>query len=218
MTELIKKLEGTLVYVQLHKPVDCYEKAKGQEWKASIVVDEDTADLWEEQFPKQAAKAVKTADLANIYQIEAPHPTEKTQYIITVRKNTKLGNGELVPDLYQPKVLLDAENRKDVTDSVVPANGSTGVISLDIWESTKGPVARLKNVLVKDLIEYEGSTGGAYTPGDEFGEEAEAEAPVVEKPQKTIKVTKPKAAAPVAPTEQTTTKESPPDADDTDPF
>jgi hypothetical protein len=215
MAELIKKLEGTLVYVQLHKPADCWDRAKGQEWKASVVVDEDTADLWEEQFPKQAAKAVKTADFAGIYKIEAPYPGEKKQYIITVRKNVKLGNGETVPELYQPKVLLEAEGRKDVTATITPANGSTGVISLDIWESAKGPVARLKNVLVKDLIEYEGGSGGSYNPGDEFGDDAEPEPEV--KPEKTIKVTKPK-AAPKADAPEPAKAEDKPLSDPDDPF
>lgn len=216
MADLIKKLTGTLVYVQLQKPTDCFNREKGQEWKASIVVDEDTADTWNEQFPKQSAKVVKTADFAGIYKIEPPIPDAKKQYIITVRKNTKLGNGEMVPDLYQPKVLLEAENRKDVTATVAPANGSTGVISLDIWESQNGPVARLKNVLVKDLIEYEGGSGGTYNPGDEFGEDSEQEdkpAAKPTKPEKTVKVTKPKADPATKPAETEATG-----SDDSDPF
>lgn len=189
MANTLTKLTGTLVFVQLNKPVACFDAAKGMEWKASVVVDEDTADTWNEQFPKQSAKVVKTSDFAGIYKVEAPHPDAKKQYIITVRKNTKLANGEGVPDIYQPKVLLEAEGRKDVTESVIPANGSTGIISLDIWESNKGPVARLKNVLVKDLIEFEGGSGASYNPGDEFGDDEPAEKPA----EKTIKVTKPKA-------------------------
>ena len=55
----LNKLTGTLVYVQVNKPVDCFVKEKGQEWKASIIVDEDTADAWNEAYPKQTATVIK---------------------------------------------------------------------------------------------------------------------------------------------------------------
>lgn len=216
MSNLITSLAGTLVFVQLNKPVDCFTKEKGKEWKASIVVDEDTADAWAEQFPKQAAKVIKTAEFSAIYKTDPPYPNEKKQYIITVRKNTKLGNGEEVPELYQPKVLLAAEGRKDVTHTVIPANGSTGKLSLDIWESQNGPVARLKNVLVLDLIEFEGNTGGVYTPGDEFGDNEGSEPEVkAEAPKKTIKVTKPKEVKETKPAEDAPVAVP---ADEDDPF
>jgi hypothetical protein len=170
----MKTLKGTLVYVQVQHPVDCFDKAKGQEWKSSIVVDEDTADAWNEEYNKQQAIAVKTSEFFEKYKIEPPYPDAKKQYVITVRKNTKLGNGEPVPEIYQPKVFLQEGNtRRDITKDVLVANGSKGYISVDTWEMSKGKVARLRNVLVTDLIEYvkeEGSESKPYEPGDEFDE------------------------------------------------
>ena len=175
---MINKLEGTFVYVQLQTPTDCYERQKGKEWKCSIVVDEDTADEWEEIFPKQAAKAVKTSEFEGIYKIPAPISDAKKQYVITLRKNTKLGNGNEVPEMYQPKVLIpNAGGYKDVTQEVLPGNGSIGTMSVDVWESEKGPVARLKNILVTDMIVYERAEGSSYNPGDEFGDASSAPKP-----------------------------------------
>lgn len=171
----ISKLTGTLLYVQVQEPIDCFVKEKGKEWKASIAVDEDQADAWNEIYTKQTATVVKTAEFEDKYKTPAPFPNAKKQYVITLRKNTKLGNGKDVPELYQPKVLVPGKDGyKDVTREVLVGNGSKGAISVDTWEMTLGSVARLKNILVEELVEYqrpEGS-GEAYNPGDEFSGKA----------------------------------------------
>lgn len=167
----INKLTGTLVYVQVDQPKPCYVAEKGSEWKASIVVDEDTADKWDEAFPKQTAKQVKTAEFENLYKIAAPYPDQRKQYVITLRKNTKLGNGNDVPPQYTPKLFQQKGNSLvDVTHSVLAANGSVGQISVDVYEGKMGTFARLKNILVTELIEYVKPEGGAGSdPGSEFG-------------------------------------------------
>jgi hypothetical protein len=179
MTDTIEKLSGMLVYVQLETPKPCFDPLKGVEWKASIVVDEDTADKWDEQFPKQAAKQIKTDGFEALYKVKPPYPEQRKQYIITLRKNTKLGNGKEVPPMYQPKVFLKKGSKAiEITHSTLVANGSKGQISVDAFEGKMGMFARLKNVLVTDLIEY---VRTEQTLGDEFGLDVEAEAP---KPQK----------------------------------
>lgn len=171
----IRKLTGTLLFVQVQTPVECYTKEKGHEWKASICVDEDTADAWNEDYTKQPATVVKTSEFEGKYKVPAPFPDAKKQYVITLRKNTKLGNGEDVPEIYQPKVLLpqDDGSHKDVTSELLVGNGSKGSISVDLWETRSGNnVARLKNILVTDLVKYEKKEGegSAYVPGSEFGD------------------------------------------------
>lgn len=168
----IAKLEGTLVYVQVQKATKCYEESKGFEWKSSIVVDEDTADAFGELYSKQAAKAVKTADFEKIYKIPAPFPDQKKQFVITLRKNTKLANGNDVPEKYKPRVMERLGNGTlvDVTATKLPANGSKGAISVDHYDAKLGAVARLKNVLVTDMIEYEAAEGSDYEAGDEFSD------------------------------------------------
>lgn len=169
----IKTLKGTLVYVQVQKPVDCFVKEKGKEWKASIVVDEDTADAWADEYPKQAAVAVKTADFKGIYKIDPPIPDAKKQYIITLRRNTEYVKDDVrhpIPDIYKPKVLLKLEDgqRTDITDTILVANGSKGALSVSRRELKVGNVANLQNILVTELIEYEAQ---AHEAGSEFDDD-----------------------------------------------
>ena len=163
----IPMLTGTLVYVQVQQPKQCYEESKGQEWKASIVVSEDDAEQWDETYPKQTAKQVKTSDFLTYYKIPAPFPSQRKQFVITVRKNTQLGNGATVPEKYQPKVFEKVQNKVvDVTKTKLPANGSIGQISIESFEGKMGVFARLKNVLVTEMIEYIKDDDGS---GSEFG-------------------------------------------------
>jgi hypothetical protein len=175
---MISKLTGTLVFACLQDPVACFDKEKGKEWKVGIVVDEDTADEWDKIYKKQPATSVKTSSFEETYKCNAPFPDEKKQYVITLKKNTKLSNGEDVPDKYKPKVLVQtSEGREDVTLTTLVGNGSIGSVSVDHFDSSYGPVARLKNVLVTELVEYTKSEGKSYSSGDEFDDEQPVEPP-----------------------------------------
>lgn len=178
----IDKLTGTLVYVQVDTPKKCYVESKGKEWKCSVVVDEDTADAWDEEYPKQSAKQVKTSDFESIYKIAPPFPDQRKQYIITLRKNTKLANGNDVPAQYQPKVFKKEDGAMlNITKDVLVANGSKGVVSVEVYEGKLGVVGRLKNVLVTELIEYTKKSGGSE--GDEFGLPVKQEPNEFEEPE-----------------------------------
>lgn len=185
------KLQGTLVYVMVDKPTDCYEKSKGQEWKAGIVVDEEQADAFDAIYPKQAAKKVKVTAFKDAYKIDPPEWADKNVWVITLRKNTKLANGEEVPEKYRPKVFTktDKGTMKDITQEVLLANGSEGFISIDHYDAKLGAVARLKNILVTKVIEYV-PTGSSYESGSEFDSESKPAAKAV--------TPKPKAKAPVS--------------------
>jgi hypothetical protein len=179
MSQNLKTLNGTLVYVVMQEPSRCFEAAKGSEWKAGIVVDEDTADAFGELYPKQAAKAVKTTEFEDIYKIPAPNPEAKKQYVITLRKNTKLANGEDVPDKYRPRAFLNTEEgRQDITFETLVGNGSKGKISIEHYEGKLGAVARLQNVLVNELVEYVASASGSSEAGSEFDDEDTPSKPV----------------------------------------
>ncbi len=167
----ISMLTGTLVYVQVDKAKPCYEESKGFEYKASIVISEDDAEGWDEIYPKQTAKQVKTSDFENLYKVPAPFPSQRKQFIVTVRKNTKLGNGNPVPEKYTPKVFEKVGSKiTDVTKEKLPANGSVGQISVETFEGKMGVFARLKNVLVTEMIEYKKDSD---TVGSEFGIEVD---------------------------------------------
>lgn len=189
---MIKQLEGTLVFVMCDRPVECYEKDKGQEWKAGIVItDEDTADEWDEMYPKQPAKKVKASQFEETYKCPVPEDAGKNVWVVTLKKNTKLGNGEPVPDLYRPHVfeLQDGE-RVDVTMTKLTGNGSKGILTVDHWAGDKGNIARLKNVFVTEMKEYVRPEGSGYAPGDEVdlsGTKSSKPAAKEAKPAKAVK-------------------------------
>ena len=163
-------ITGTLVFVSIQTPQTKYQSTE-KEYKAGVVVDEDTADAWNEQFPKQTAKVVKTTDFKDTYKIDAPFPEAKKQYVITLKKPAQYADGNPIPKKYQPKVLVqDGDVAVDVTDSQLPANGSLGKISFEVRENSFGTFAKLRNVLVTTMIEYKKGGGNA---GDDFGLEVQ---------------------------------------------
>ena len=192
----IEKLTGTLVYVQVDKPKKCFVEEKGEEFKASIVISEDDAEAWDDTYTKQPAKQVKTAEFESIYKIKPPFPEQRKQYIVTLRKNTKLGNGSDLPLKYYPKAFQKKGNvLVDITKTILVANGSSGAISVESFMSKMGTeFARLKNIMVVNLIEYEkvsassesGSEFGLALADDGEGNEVKVPAKAAAKPKKAV--------------------------------
>lgn len=159
MANSISKLQGQLLFVKIRDPKDCYDKEKGQEYTASVVVSEDTADQWNEIYKKQPAKKVKRSEFEAQYKCEPPEGDEKNLYVITLKKNTawKNSDGELVPidDKYRPRVYIRQDGElKDVTKTMLPANGSEGVVAVYTRNTDYGAIAQLQKVLVTKLVEY----------------------------------------------------------------
>ncbi len=163
-------IEGTLVFVTIQTPQTKYQSTD-KEFKVGIVVDEDTADSWNERFPKQTAKVVKTSDFKETYKIDPVFPDEKKQYVITIKKPASYKDGTPLPQQYTPKVLLqEGKTAIDVTQSMLPANCSKGKVSFEENSNDFGTFSRLKNVLVTEMIEYKKGGGNA---ADEFGLEVQ---------------------------------------------
>ena len=163
-------IEGTLVFVTIQTPQTKYQSTD-KEFKVGIVVDEDTADIWNERFPKQTAKVVKTSDFKETYKIDPVFPDEKKQYVITIKKPASYKDGKELPEMYRPKVLVqDGKAAIDVTQTILPANGSKGKVSFEENSNDFGTFSRLKNVLVTEMIEYKKGGGNA---ADEFGLEVQ---------------------------------------------
>lgn len=184
MTTLTQNtIEGTLVFVSIQTPQTKYQSSE-KEYKAGVVVDEDTADSWNEMFPKQSAKVVKTSDFKDTYKIDAPFPNEKKQYVITLKKPAQYKDGTPLPKQYQPKVLLaDGKQAIDVTDTMLPANGSVGKISFESNSNDYGVFAKLRNVLVTEMIEYK---KGGSNAGDDFGLEVQGASDFEDKPEQPV--------------------------------
>ena len=65
-------IEGTLVFVTIQTPQTKYQ-SDDKEYKVGIVVDEDTADSWNERFPKQTAE---TTGLVWCKEVILPEETD----------------------------------------------------------------------------------------------------------------------------------------------
>lgn len=177
MTTNTMKLTGMLVYACLDKPVDCFDKDKGQEYKCGVVVDEDTADSFAAEFPKQAARKVKRSEFEGLYKCQPPEGSEKNLYVITLKKNSQITDKATqekvqLPTKYRPRLLQkQGTTLVDITNTQKAANSSYGIVSYEAGETRYGLVARLKNVLVTNLVPYEGG-GSDYEVGDEFGDDS----------------------------------------------
>ncbi len=204
----MNKLTGMLLYVQVQKPVKAYVKAgedpKPDEWKASVAItDEDVVDAYEEYAKsidaKPSIKKVKTAEFEEAYKVAPPEDAGKNIWIITLRKSTKLGKtGKDVPEQYRPRVFEKVGNNHiDVTGSKLPANGSYGTISIDVFTRDNGNSSLyLKNVLVTKMVEYVApERTEVYNPGDEFDEADDGDGGKVQVPESAKAKAKPKASS-----------------------
>lgn len=187
-------IEGTLVYAKVGQPDNKYQSTE-KEWSIEVIVDEDTAEKWDEQFKKQPAKKIKAVDFEAKYRIPVPDHLkgEKNVYGIKVKRQAT-NDGVPVDDSFSPKVYIDdAEgNRTEISKSRLIANGSFGKVSYYISENDFGRFCRLQNVLMDEdkFVEYESSGGGKA--GDEFGSKpVKVEAPRAEvlkaRPEKSVK-------------------------------
>ena len=182
------KVEGMLLYTSIRESVKAYQKPgtdpKSDEWKTSVVLtDEDYVDNLEDWAKKNdvklSLKKVKTAEFEGIYKTKPPEGAAKNVWVWTLRKSVELGKtGKPVPDKYKPKVYQrKGATLVDITATVLVGNGSIGVVSTDLFVRNNGSASiYLKNVLVKDLVEYiKEESGSSYIEGSEFGIPVEEE-------------------------------------------
>lgn len=176
----MKKIEGMLVYVNVQEPVAAFVKSgvppKPKEYKASVVITDKAIKKEYEKFAKSldtlvSIKEVETAEFKEIYKCDPPADAGDEVWVITLRKSTELGKtGKPVPDQYKPRVYERVgKTLVDVTATKLPANGSMGAISLDVFMKTAGGGSIfLKNVLVTEMIEYVKEDRSEGDPGSEF--------------------------------------------------
>ena len=187
-------IEGTLVYAKVGQPDTKYQSTE-KEWSVEVIVDEDTADKWDEQFKKQPAKKIKASEFEAKYKIPLPAHLKGEKNVYGVKlKRQATNDGVPVEDNFRPKVYIDdAEgNRTEIGQSRHIANGSFGKVSYYISTNDFGTFSRLQNVLMDEdkFVEYESSGGGKA--GDEFGSkpvkvEAPREAVLKARPEKSAK-------------------------------
>lgn len=160
------EVNGTLVYVQIDKPVKAFQKPgtdpKPMEYKASVVVtDEDWVDEFEawcaEVDAKPSIKKVKAAEFENLYKCPPPDDAGKNVWVLTFRKSCEQGKtGRPILPQHEPKAYeVVGGTLKDITHTKLVANGSKGVLGVEQWERSNGTMSlSLSEIVVLDLIEY----------------------------------------------------------------
>lgn len=172
-------ISGTILYAKIAEPSYKYQSETEQEFSIDIVVTEDEFDAFGERYPKQKGKAVKTSEFEGIYKIPPVYTSEKKQYILKLKKaatfnNKVTGALEVIPKKYWPSIMTPGKNGKAIPleDGILVANGSKGKVSFEENTNSFGTFAKLKNVLITDLIEYKKEGADA---ANDFGLSTEVE-------------------------------------------
>jgi len=146
-------ISGVLCYVKVIEPVKKYQ-SEDKEFSLDIVVDKATAKEWSKRFPKQKAKIIDREDFEGIFKIPPPFDGDQL-YVVKLKKPAQYKDGQPLPKKYWPKVLVNSkEGAVDLDDGVLVANGSKGKVSFDVTTNDFGTFARLRNILIEELIEY----------------------------------------------------------------
>lgn len=183
-------------FCKIQQPVEAINKAN-TEVSVSVVMDEDTADAWNEANPANLYKSMKNDAFTEKYKFDAPFTDQKKQFVVTVKKMFSKAGVEL-PAKFRPRVfqLIDGKN-VDVTFEKLVGNGSRGKLSYSTYENSFGKFAQLDAILVEDMIEYVSTASDTPAVGSDFGDVALAEAPVGQKA--VVKQSDGQAKAPVKP-------------------
>lgn len=162
-------LEGIACYAKVQVPGNKYQSDE-KEFSIDVVVDKATYKAWGKKFVKQKGKTVDNEDFKEIFKIDPPFEDQDEQCVIKLKKAASYKDGTTLDKKYWPKVLVQKNGKAvSIDEDVLVANGSKVKVSFEIRENSYGTFAKLKNVLVTDLIEYR--QGG--NNGSEFGLEVE---------------------------------------------
>lgn len=192
-------------YTRINKPEDCFDKAKGKEYKTDVIVSKEQAKAWNKQFKKQKAKEIDNEEFEAKYKIAPPFPDQDEQYVFTLRKKSTYADGSPLSEEHRPKVLQPIPGKngnRDITFKTLVGNGSKGALQYrEVDTNEYGVNAQLVAIRVDNLVEYKGGVGPA---GEELGGVSEDDGPselgnTVEEPKETPKAETPKDESGVAP-------------------
>jgi hypothetical protein len=153
-------ISGVFCFAKVTEPAFKYESDTEKEFSIQVVVDEDTFDTFGETYGKQKGKAIKTADFEGIFKIKPPYPNDKKQFVLKLAKGATYKSKETgqlvnVEKKYWPKIMVLENNQPTpIEEGILIANGSKGQVSFEENTNSYGTFAKLKNILVEELIEY----------------------------------------------------------------
>ena len=205
-------IEGVACYVKVHKPYPKYQ-SEDKEFTLDLVISKDQAKQWKKDFKKQPPKEFDNEDFKKIFKIDPPFEDQDEQFVIKVKTEAGYLDGKQKEKKFWPRVLvMEDGSAVDIAEGILVGNGSKVKVSYNVRTNSYGTFAKLKNILVLDLVEFEDGGGAA---GSEFGLQvkgnSEFEEDVDDAP-KTPKSTPAKAPA------KTTKKEEQEEDEDSSPF
>ncbi len=149
----------TFLYTKLNKPTKKYQ-SEAAEYSVDACVSKADAKAWNKAFPKQKAKELDNDEFKKIFKIAPVFAEQEEQFVLKFKRPAQYKDGNPMAEDLQPKVLVKQPNGKlkDVAKKVLIANGSKGVVEYDVIDNDYGTFARLKNIRVDHLIEYQSAT------------------------------------------------------------
>ena len=160
-------IEGVACYVKVHKPYPKYQ-SEDKEFTLDLVISKDQAKQWKKDFKKQPPKEFDNEDFKKIFKIDPPFEDQDEQFVIKVKTEAGYLDGKQKEKKFWPRVLvLNSDGSAvDIEDGILVGNGSKVKVSYNVRSNSYGTFAKLKNILVLDLVEFEDGGGAA---GSEFG-------------------------------------------------
>jgi len=161
------------------------------EYTVELLVSEDTADSYDEHFPKQASKKMTKQQVMKKFKAESDEdleeigidPKQKKFYFIKKVQAAQKKDGTALPKQLRPRVVEVIDNKPvDVTFDKLVGNGSGVDCLLRVSQNTTyGSFSYPAVLKVTDMIEYKASGNGGvdeetqdFLGGDlEFADEPE---------------------------------------------
>ena len=159
-------IEGVACYVKVHKPYTKYQ-SEDKEFTLDLVISKEQAKQWKKDFKKQPPKEFDNDDFKNTFKIDPPFEDQDEQFVIKLKVEAQYKDGAVKEKKFWPRVLVMEDGAAvDIADGILVGNGSNVKVSYNVRTNDYGSFAKLKNILVLDLIEFEDGGGAA---GSEFG-------------------------------------------------
>lgn len=152
-------------YAQLNKAKPIYDQRDWSnpthfEYLVDVLVDEDTYDTIEENFPKTSLKKFSKEKFMERFKIESeedlPYDAKK-YYVAKFKQAAQKKDGTALNPQLRPRAFEMIDGKPvDVTVSKNIGNGSKGAVMLRVSSNaTYGTFAYLATLKVEELVEYE---------------------------------------------------------------
>jgi hypothetical protein len=152
-------------YTSIKDPKNKFESTE-KEYSVTLALAKEDATAFGKLHPKQKPKAVENDEFMEKYKTELPFPNQSLQYLVTLKQSVNKADGTPMPETLRPRAFHQntAGDIFDITETTLIGNGSRGKARYTVLSNNYGDFAKLKHILVTDLVEY---SGGASN-GDEW--------------------------------------------------